>query len=53
MVAFSQCGIAYCNVPVMKNIENKIMNHELSGIEPSGLRCQLIYLKKFLMILVG
>jgi len=29
LVAFSQCGIAYCNVLVMKNIENKIMNYEL------------------------
>jgi len=27
-VAFSQCGIAYWNVLVMKNIENKIMNYE-------------------------
>jgi len=27
LVAFSQCGIAYCNVLVMKNIENKIMNY--------------------------
>jgi len=29
LVAFSQSGIAYCNVLVMKNIENKIMNYEL------------------------
>jgi len=29
LVAFSQCGIAYCNDLVMKNIENKIMNCEL------------------------
>jgi len=30
LVAFSQCGIANCNVLVMKNIENKIMNYELN-----------------------
>jgi len=29
LVALSQCGIAYFNVFVMKNIENKIMNYEL------------------------
>jgi len=29
LVAFSQCGIAYCNVLVMKNIDNKIMNYVL------------------------
>jgi len=29
LVAFSQCGIAYSNVLVMTNIENKIMTYEL------------------------
>jgi len=31
LVAFSQCDIAYCNVLVMKYIENKIMNYELDN----------------------
>jgi len=40
LVAFSQCGIAYCNVLVMKNIENKIMNYEILSLSYKDLRSQ-------------
>jgi len=39
LVAFSQCGIAYCNVLVLKNIEKKIMNYELWIIIESKSNC--------------